>query len=80
MQLISKNHDDFPLLQTLNPEPKTNLEELEEAVDEEAVDEEHQDLEAESESCFWDSDELSISKKLSNNTLTGLELLTDIIS
>lgn len=74
MQLISRNDDDFPLLQASNPEDEIDQDEPEEAADED----QHQDLEAESESCFWDSDEVPVSEKFSDTSLAGLEsVITD---
>jgi len=75
MQLISRNDDDFPLLQASNPEAEIDQEEQEE---QEAADEEHQDLEDESESCCcWDSDEVPVPEKFSDTALAGLESVTD---
>lgn len=72
MQLISRNDDDFPLLQALNPEAEIDQEEQEEATEEE-----HQDLEAETESCCWSvSEEDSIPEKFSDTFLAGLEPVT----
>lgn len=73
MQLISRNDDDFPLLQASNPEDEIDPEEPEEATDEE-----HQDLEAEKESCCWsDSDEDTIPEKFSDPLHAGFEPVTD---
>lgn len=68
MQLISRNDDDVPLLQASNPEAEIDQEEPEEAADEE-----HQDLEAESGSCFWDSDEVPVSENFSDTAIAGFE-------